>query len=106
MTDDRSNCSLAKTKPFDQLNIDGETTSYTLNTCAGTSQLEDRCTKSLVIESLNQEEVYPLATVIECNAIPNNKSEIPTQAVARAHAHLQDITKKYPKLVRKRKSCF
>ena len=53
IVDDRSNCSLAKSELFDQLNIQGNKSSCSLKTCSGTSVLDGRCTKDLVIESLD-----------------------------------------------------
>ena len=91
--DDQSNCSLAKFQLFKRLNLDGETSTYTLRTCAGTTLMEGRCAKSLVIESLDGRKTH-LPTIIECNAIPDSKEEIPTPAVAMAHPHLRPIADK------------
>ena len=96
--DDQSNCTLAKPKLFDLLSIDGEATSYTLKTCAGKSKLEGRCTKNLVIESLDGRKTHKLPPVIECDAIPDSTEEIPTPAVGRAHPHLREIADKIPEI--------
>ena len=96
--DDQSNCSLAKPKLFELLNIDGGTTSYTLKTCAGTSKLEGRCAENLVIESLDRRKVHTLPSIIECDAIPDSKEEIPTPAVGRAHPHLKEFANKIPEI--------
>ena len=98
IVDDQSNCSLAKSELFDQLNIHGQKTSYTLKTCSGTSVLDGRRTKDLVIESLDGRRRHTLPTVVECNAIPDSKEEIPTPDVARAHPHLQSIAHRYPSI--------
>ena len=47
--DDQSNRSLAKTKLFENLNIDGKTTPYTLKTRAGKTKMKGRYAKNLVI---------------------------------------------------------
>ena len=96
--DDQSNCSLAKPKLFEQLDIDGDATSYTLKTCAGKSKLEGRCAKNLVIESLDGRRTHKLPSVIECDAIPDGREEIPTPTVGRAHPHLREIADKIPEL--------
>ena len=80
------------------LSIDGEATSYTLKTCAGKSKLEGRCTKNLVIESLDGRKTHKLPPVIECDAIPDSTEEIPTPAVGRAHPHLREIADKIPEI--------
>ena len=96
--DDQSNCSLAKPKLFELLNIDGSKTSYTLKTCAGTSKLEGRCAENLVIESLDGRKVHTLPSIIECDVIPDSKEEIPTPAVGKAHPHLKEIANKIPEI--------
>ena len=94
--DDQSNCSLGKSQLFEQLSIHGERSSYTLRTCSGTAVLDGRCTKDLMIESSDGRKVYSLPTVIECNAIPDSKEEIPTPAVAKAYPHFRAIADKNP----------
>ena len=96
--DDQSNCSLAKPKLFDILNLDGEATPYVLKTCAGTSQVQGRRARNLVIESLDGTHIHMLPILTECSAIPDSREEIPTPAVARAHPHLKDIAEKIPEL--------
>ena len=98
--DDQSNRSLARSKLFELLDINGETFPYTLRTCAGTTQAEGRQAKDLVIESLDGLKQYLLPTVTECNAIPDNKDEIPTPDVAASHPHLRPIADLIPALER------
>ena len=69
-----------------------------MNTCSGISVLDGRRTKDLVIESLDGRQRHQLANVIECNAIPDSKEEIPTPDIAQAYPHLRSITSKIPKL--------
>jgi hypothetical protein len=85
LIDDKSNCSLAKLQLFVTLNIDGEMFPYTLRTCAGTMQTEGRHVKCFVIESLDGHKRHLLPTITECNAISDNKDEIPTPDIAMAH---------------------
>ena len=96
--DDQSNCSLAKPRLFDQLNLQGDRLPYTLKTCAGTTQTEGRRAKGLVIESLNGHVQHQLPTITECDDIPDSKDEIPTPDVARAHPHLHQIAHQIPEV--------
>ncbi len=95
--DDQSNSSLAKPELFDRLNINGKTTTYSLKTCAGTSQIEGRSSHDIVVESLDG-KVNLLSSVFECAAIPDSKEEIPTPEVAKAHPHLREISREIPEL--------
>ena len=88
--DDQSNSSLAKPELFDRLNINGKTTTYSLKTCAGTSQIEGRSSHGKVN--------HLLSSVFECAAIPDSKEEIPTPEVAKAHLHLREISREIPEL--------
>ena len=96
LIDDQSNCSLATPQLFDLLNIDGEKFPYSLRTCAGTMQTEGRHATGLVIETLDGHKPYLLPTVTECDAIPDNKDEIPSPDIAKAHPHLRPIANQIP----------
>jgi hypothetical protein len=96
--DDQSNCSLAKPQLLDALNIDGASFPYTLRTCAGTTQTKGRHASGLVIESLDGNKQHLLPPVTECDAIPDNKDEIPTPDVATAHQHLRPIANQIPQV--------
>ena len=96
--DDQSNHSLARAKLFDKLNIKGSATSYTLKTCSGVKQTLGRRAHGLVIEFLDKQVRYQLPTLTECDEIPNNREEIPTPEVARAHPHLFQKANKIPTL--------
>ena len=93
--DDQSNCSLAKPKLFDLLNLGGKATPYMLKTCSGTSQAMGDAPKTLL---LNHMLSHMLPILTECSAIPDSREEIPTPAVARAHPHLEAIAEKIPEL--------
>jgi hypothetical protein len=93
--DDQSNRSLAKTELFDLLGIEGHTSAYTLRTCSGQTNTTGRRARDLVVESLDG-KVIPLPTIIECNEIPDSRSEIPTAAAARHFAHLHPIADYIP----------
>ena len=82
---------MARPQLFDLLNIDGEKFPYSLRTCAGTMQTEGRHATGLVIETLDGHKQYLLPTVTEYDAIPDNKDEIPSPDIAKAHPHLRPI---------------
>ena len=96
--DDQSNCSLAKPELFDLLDKNGTQHPYTLKTCAGTTLTKGRYASDLVIETTDGSKRYPLPTVIECTAIPDNKNEIPTPDIARAYPHLRPIAEYIPEI--------
>lgn len=93
---DQSNCSLAKSKLFNMLDLEGEASPYMLKTCSGTSQAQGRRAHNLVLESLDNAFSYALPVLTECDAIPDIREEIPTLSVARAHPHLSSIADKIP----------
>ena len=99
--DDQSNCSLAKPKLFDLLNLGGDAKPYTLKTCSGTSRSSGRHAHDLLIESLDGTCTLTLPVLTECNAIPDSREEIPTPNVARALPHLLPIANKIPELCQK-----
>lgn len=96
--DDQSNSSLAKSELFDHLNIHGQTTTYSLKTCSGVSQIRGRCSKDLVVESLDGSKRHQLSNAVECNTIPDSKEEIPTPQVAQAYPHLRGIADEIPEI--------
>jgi hypothetical protein len=76
--DDQSNCSLAKPELFNLiLGKNGAQHPYTLKTCAGTTLTEGRYANDLFIKSTDGSKRYPLPTVIECTAIPDNTTKSP-----------------------------
>jgi len=42
--------------------------------------------------------MFEFPNLLECNNIPNVRSEIPTPEVARHHSHLSDLAHKIPTL--------
>lgn len=89
--DDQSNRSLAKSAFFDIFNISVEKmTPYTLKTCTGVSEAVGRRISNFIVDHL--------PTLIECNALPDNRLEIPTPDAAHAHAHLLPVATKIPPL--------
>ncbi|CAG2232634.1 unnamed protein product [Mytilus edulis] len=89
--DDQSNRTLAKTELFDQLGINTSAIQYTMSSCAGRTIMNGRCAESLIVESLSGNGELEIHSVIECSAIPDEKSEIPTPDIAKSYPHLREI---------------
>ena len=96
--DDQSNHSLAKPNFFDLLKLDAEAKPFSLKTCSETSQGSGRHAHDLIIESLDGTRSYTLPVPTECDAIWDNREEIPTLNGAREFPHLQPIADKIPEL--------
>lgn len=96
--DDQSNRSLARPEFFDLFNIKHKLVSYDLRTCSGLVETWGKMAEGFHIESLDGSVVIPLPPLIECQDIPNERSEIPTPNAARHQPHLQSIAKYIPEL--------
>ncbi|KAF0023340.1 hypothetical protein F2P81_023970 [Scophthalmus maximus] len=84
---DQSNLSLAKTEFFYMFDIQGTVEPYTLKTFAGIKETSGRRACGYTVESADGKMNFPLPVLIECNAILNNREEIPTPEAARHHHH-------------------
>lgn len=67
-----------------------------MKSCSGESVNSGRKACGYVIESCDQSKVFRLPDIIECNEIPQNRSEIPSPEVAAFYPHLSDITHYIP----------
>ncbi|XP_078311581.1 uncharacterized protein LOC144618784 [Crassostrea virginica] len=89
--DDQSNRSLARSSFFDLYKICSKPEEYVMNSCNGKTVTSGRRASGFVLESCDRQVHIDLPVLIECDNIPNNRHEIPTQEVARYHSHLCDI---------------
>ncbi|KAG1927244.1 hypothetical protein F2P79_024382 [Pimephales promelas] len=96
--DEQSNRSLAKTEFFEIFNVNTDTKIYTLKTCSGVGETKARQADGFILESLDGNTSVRLPTLIECNMLPDDRSEIPTPEAARQHAHLKHLAVKIPDL--------
>ncbi|KAI4876335.1 hypothetical protein NFI96_002704 [Prochilodus magdalenae] len=96
--DDQSNRSLARSEFFNLFGIKGTGAFYMLRTCAGLTEMSGRRATSFVAQPLDGSLSINLPTLIECNYIPEDRSEIPTPEVAKHHTHLNSIAKYIPPL--------
>ena len=99
LIDDQSNRSLVAAELLDFFKINSKKESYNLTSCSGQTQLSGRKASGLKMSSLNGDITFGLPTLIECDSIPQDRSEIPTQDVAFSYKHLKDIAKQIPKLI-------
>lgn len=96
--DEQSNRSLARTEFFDLFGDRGSPTPYTLKTCSGVVETSGRRANNYIIESLDGKTQLTLPTLIECDMIPDDRSEIPTPEIACYYPHLMQISDKIPVL--------
>lgn len=95
---EQSNRSLAWSEFFEVFKISGSSFSYTLKTCAGCSETAGRRASGYTVESVDRKINICLSTLLECNQIPNVRSEISMPEAAYHHAHLKHIADKIPPL--------
>ena len=96
IVDEQSNSSLANGDLFDKFRVHSEPMNYNLNTCSGKMIMNGRRSSGFVVESLGGEEYLNIPSLIECDLIPNNRHEIPTQNIAKNFEHLVDIAHMIP----------
>ena len=96
--DDQSNRSLVKSKLLNDLQIKSGYVDYILTSCAGSTPTKGRSATDLIVQSLDGNTQLKLPSVIECNHIPHNRSEIPTPNIAKSYPHLRDIAGSIPDL--------
>ncbi|KAJ8381227.1 hypothetical protein SKAU_G00020050 [Synaphobranchus kaupii] len=94
--DEQSNKSLAKTEFFNLFGLKASPAPYTLKTCAGTTETSGRRVNDFMLESMDGKLQLPLPTLIECDMVPDDRSEIPSPDVAKHHPHLQTVANRIP----------
>lgn len=98
MLDDQSNRTLARSRLFNELHGNYVETEYVLTSCSGRVNTLGRKMNNLVIESLDRSTKLEIPSVIECNSLPENRSEIPTPIVAQSYTHLRDVAHLIPEI--------
>lgn len=89
--DDQGNKSLAKGELLDFFDVRSVAEEYIITSCSGRSVMTGRKAGGLCIQAVDGSLQMSLPTVIECDELPNNRTEIPTPNIARLHPHLKDI---------------
>ncbi|KAK3087380.1 hypothetical protein FSP39_005210 [Pinctada imbricata] len=98
LLDEQSNKSLAKPELFDIFDAKSQCENYNLTTCSGITTVSGRRSHGFVVQSLDRNTELRLPTLIECEAIPENRREIPTKDVAIHYSHLSAIADFIPDL--------
>lgn len=85
--DDQSNASMITPNLADQLNIESPREKYLLTTCSGAKETKyGRRVSGISVRSISG-TVVKLPNLIECEHIPQDKTEIPTSTVTKQHPH-------------------
>ncbi|XP_052770823.1 uncharacterized protein LOC128210513 [Mya arenaria] len=96
--DDQSNRSLIAPELCDKLNVANEVSEYTLSSCSGSVVMAGRRATGLSVSSLDGFTKLELPTLVECDEIPQDRSEIPTPEVALNFTHLEKLAQSIPPL--------
>ncbi|XP_037503363.1 uncharacterized protein LOC119378234 [Rhipicephalus sanguineus] len=94
--DEQSNRSLIKSELLDYFRVNGTPVQYTLRTCSGNTAVAGRSADGFSIHSLAGDVKLHLPPLLECNEIPDNRSEIPTPDAAQSYPHLRKIANEIP----------
>lgn len=98
VVDEQSNRSLARSEFFELFDIKEGLASYTLKTCSGVIDTIGRRANNFIMESLDGKNQIPLPSLIECDMLPDDRSEIPTPEIAKHYSHLKGVVGKIPPL--------
>ncbi len=94
--DEQSNRSLAKTEFFNLFEIEANFAPYTIKTCAGVNQTSGRRATNFMVESLDGCTKLSLPSLIECDMLPDDRTEIPFPEVACHYPHLRSVENQIP----------
>ena len=89
--DDQSNASMLSPSLIKKLDEHGPRERYPLSTCSSREMKYGRRINTLVANGLNG-KIVDLPTMIECQHIPQDKSEIPTPKMSESFPHLKEIS--------------
>nr|XP_034311144.1 uncharacterized protein LOC117684166 [Crassostrea gigas] len=95
LLDDQSNKTLGRSLLFDSLGITTSPVEYSMQPCSGKNVSFGRLARGLIVKGINdsQNVQLKLPSILECDNIPGNHSEIPTPEVALCYPHMRDIAK-------------
>lgn len=98
--DEQSNKSLARSEFFELFNITQGTAAQTLpiKTCSGVIETTGQWANNFIMESIGGKTQIQFPALIECDMLPDDKSEIPMPEVARHYTHLKWVADKIPDL--------
>lgn len=92
--DEQSNRSLAKTEFFSLFDVKATPVPYTLKTCSGKAEASGRRATNFCIQSMDGKTNIQLPPLIECDSVPDDRTEIPSPEIAQHHPHLLPIASK------------
>ncbi len=96
--DDQSNASMISPDLIKKLDLSGPKEKYLLTTCSVEREVRyGRRITGLLTRSLDG-KLSELPTLVECDHIPQDKSEIPTPKIANRFSHLERIAGEIPPL--------
>ena len=99
--DDQSNTSLISSELADMLEADGPEEKYFLTTCSSSKETKfGRRVTGLLAKSVVSHRQADLPVLVECDRIPEDRSEIPTPEMAKRFLHLEAIADEIPPLDR------
>ena len=82
----------------DKFGENGPKEKFLLSTCSAEKELKyGRRVSGLLVRSIGGEQ-FKLPTLVECDYIPRDKSEIPNPEIAREFPHLKEIADQIPPL--------
>lgn len=94
--DDQSNRSLVKSEFFNLFGITGDSSLYTLKTCSGIKEKAGKKASNFIVASLDGKTNVALPPLLECNMMPDDRSEIPTPDITQYFPHLAPVADKIP----------
>lgn len=80
------------------MDINSSASPYTLKTCSGTVETAGRKASNIIVETLDGKTKVTLPTLLECNYLPDDRSEIPTPECTQYFPHLRPVADKIPPL--------
>lgn len=90
--------SLARSEFFNLFNLKSTEFPYTLRMCAGVTEMSEMRAMDFIAHPPDGSLSVPLPTLIECNYMPEDRSEIHTPEAAKHHPHLKSIAHLIPPL--------
>lgn len=96
--DEQSNRSLVKSQFFELFNIVSSSSPYTMKMCSGVVTTAGRKVNGFSVKSLDGKTVVALPPLIECNTLPDDRSEIPMPEVTMCFPYLTAVSDKIPPL--------
>ena len=99
--DNQSNTSLVSSELADMLREDGTEEKYFLMTCSSSKKTKSgRRATGLLAKSVVSHRQADLPVLVECDHIPEDRSEIPTPEMVKRFPHLEVIADEIPPLER------